>query len=322
MSEIYIGIDVGGTNIKIMLMDSKKTILDSSSIPTLRDEGYERITDRIVSSIRKKISDLPYDNKKVVAICMGLPGTIDVQNQKTIHLAYLGWNHFNPSEKIGKIFDCPTFIDNDGSLNVWGEYCYSDLTPVDSVVLLTLGTGIGCGIIHQGKIFRGASSIGAELGHMTIDSSSDAMCLCGKKGHFESFCSGSSLIRYTLDQRQCHPESILNQFVLKERQDFRLEFLDEACVKGDMLAISIFERFHRYLSVGLANVMKLFNPDLILLGGGVSLAKSIQIQWLEKLVLAELLTPEQFCPIRKAILGGNAGVYGACLKAFELQRHS
>lgn len=318
MGEIYIGIDVGGTNIKIMLMNSGKSVLDSFSIPTLRDDGYEKISDRIVASIQKRMDHFPEDNNKAAAICMGLPGTIDVQHQKTIHLAYLGWDHFNPAEKIGKIFDCPTFIENDGSLNVWGEYCYSEMASIRSVVLLTLGTGVGCGIIHDGKIFRGASSIGAELGHMTIDSSDDTVCLCGRKGHFESYCSGSALIRYTLSECARHPESNLNQYILKGGNDFRLEFLDEACVRGDALAVSIFERFHRYLSVGLANIMKLFNPDLILLGGGISSAKSIDIEELEKLIVAELLTPEQFCPIQKAVLGGNAGVYGACLKAMEL----
>lgn len=317
MKDTFVGIDVGGTNIKIMLMDCEKTIIADHSIPTEKEKGRNSITDKIINIIIQMLTNNQVSRNRVACVCMGLPGAINIREQKTIHLAYLDWNNLNPTDEIGKFFNCPTLIDNDASLNAWGEYHFSHTEQYKNIVLLTLGTGVGCGVILNGEIFRGSSYLGAEIGHMTIDASSPELCLCGRAGHFEAFCSGKALARYTLDQLKRYPDSKVQRLSKEAGGNFNPIMIDRAALDGDWLACKIFARFNTYLSIGIANLVNIFNPELILIGGGLAAAKNIQIPAIKAAVIERILSPDQMCQIEKTKLGGKAGMYGACLKAME-----
>ncbi len=314
-NKYYIGIDVGGTNIKIMIMNYDHTVLTSTSIPTQKELGYEKISDTIIKTIEYMFISHSVGEKEILSIGMGLPGTVDNKRQKTLNLAYLEWNGFNPCKKIGDYFSSPTFIDNDANINVLGEYYFGLNREFDNVILLTIGTGLGCGIIIEGKLFRGAHNLGAEIGHMTIETENGLPCLCGKTGHLESYCSGSALTKITLEKLKSNQSSILRKYIADNNGQFEVSFLDLAVKASDPLGTEIFDSFMNFLAIGIANIMKIFNTELVIIGGGISKAESLDLLTLQEKIKYNLLNPEQLCEIRKAQLGEKAGMYGACILA-------
>ncbi len=316
MNEYVIGIDVGGTNIKIMVMTTGLQTVGWRSIATRKQLGYDRISDNIIGTIEEIFAENGINNPMVASVTMGLPGIVDKQAHRTVHLAYLQWDGFDPCEKIGQHFDAPSFVDNDASLNALGEYRFGIQRAQQNIVLLTLGTGVGCGIIIDGRIFRGTKNLAAEIGHMTIAADSpEKCCFCGKEGCLEAFCSGVALERYTKSRLNEYPQSILHRYVAENNGAFDNAFVTNGLGTGDELCAIIMRRYVRYLAVGVANMMKLFNPDLVLIGGGISNAGDALISPLAEKVKELVLHERQFCPIQQAKLGSKAGMYGACTLA-------
>lgn len=315
MKEYLIGIDVGGTNIKILIMDLSFNKINSCSIRTEYQIGYDKITDNIIRAIERMFLEKSILEKKVLAVGMGLPGIVDKKNQTTVYLSLLQWNGFNPCKKIADYFDAKAVIDNDANINALGE-CYFGLSEdIDNMVLLTLGTGVGSGVIIDGKIYGGAANLASELGHMTIVSDGGEMCLCGRYGHMEAYCSGTSLMSYTKRVMEEHPETILHQYIKNNRNQYDNRFVTMGVKAEDQMCIEIWNRFVYYLSVGVANVMKLFNPELILIGGGISGAGSMLVGPVNKLAKQMVIHERQYCPVKIAYLGSSSGMYGACAQA-------
>ena len=318
MIEYLIGIDVGGTNIKILVMTSKLDVLDWRVISTQKDLGYDRISDNIIYTINEIFADHQVSNPKATSIGMGLPGIVDRKANKTVHLAYIEWNGFNPCEKIGDYFHAPSFIDNDASMNALGEYKFGIKEKFENIILITLGTGIGCGIIIDGKIFRGTKNLGAELGHMAVEvEHAENCCHCGKAGCLEAYCSGVAMERYALGKLSQYPDSILHTLIEKNNGKYCNTYITEGIQAGDTLCKTVMDRFIKYLSVGVANVMKLFNPELVLIGGGISNAGDLLLVPLAEQTRIKMLHERQYCPIERAILGRDAGMYGACAYAAD-----
>ena len=316
MSEYVIGIDVGGTNIKVMVMTSGLQAVGWRSIATNKQLGYDRISDNIIETIEGIFAENGMVNPGIISVAMGLPGIVDKQAHKTVHLAYLQWDGFDPCVKIGRHFDAPSFVDNDASLNALGEYRFGICRELHNIVLLTLGTGVGCGIIIDGKIFRGTKNLAAEIGHMTIATDSpEKCCFCGKEGCLEAFCSGIALELYAKSRMPEYPETLLHQYVRENGNVFDNAFVTKGMEAGDALCAMIMQRYVRYLAVGVANMMKLFNPDLVLIGGGISNAGEALIAPLAEKVKRLVLHERQYCPIQQARLGSKAGMYGACALA-------
>ena len=318
MKEYLIGIDVGGTNVKILVMTSEFDAVGWRKIPTQKDLGYDRISDNIINSINEIFIQNNISNPRVISIGMGMPGIVNKKENKTVLLAYIEWNDFNPCEKIGKSFNAPTFIDNDASLNALGEYRFGIKEKYENIVLVTLGTGVGCGVIIDGKIFRGANNLGAELGHMTVEvENAETCCHCGKAGCIEAYCSGAAMQRYALQRMPEFPDSILYTLIKKNNGKYVNEFITEGVKAGDALCEIVMRRFIKYLSIGIGNVMKLFNPELVLIGGGISNAGDLLLVPLAEQTRTRLLHELQYCPIERALLGEKAGMYGACAFAAD-----
>lgn len=317
MEKFLIGIDVGGTNIKIMVMEQSGSILGKCSIPTKREEGYESALERMKEAIDSLFLQAGRMEPSVAAIAMGLPGTVDVNNKKTIYLSVLHWDGFNPCEKLGNYYSAPTVIENDANLNALGEYAFGG-HRVENLVLLTLGTGVGCGIIVEGKIFGGSRSIAGELGHMTIMADGGETCLCGRKGHLEAYCSGSSLERDAVRLLETNRKTLLRDYIREQKGQYDNSLVFRGAKENDQACVELVERFIHYLSVGVTNVMTILNPELVLLGGGVSNAGDLLINPVEEKCRKMVLEARSFCPVKKAILGSEAGMYGACALAARL----
>lgn len=317
MNNYVMGIDVGGTNVKIMIMDEQCRVVAKQSIPTWRENGYEEISDRIIASAKAMMSESDIFRGELRAVGMGLPGTVDTKRSVTVRLSALHWDGFNPCEKIGKYFDTPYFIENDANINAYGEYIFGENGKTDNLALVTLGTGVGCGIIIDGKIAGGANNMAAELGHMIINADGGALCLCGKRGHLEGYCAGVALARDAQAMMEAFPDTVLHRYMRESGDAFDNTMITRGVEEGDRVCKELIDRYTWYLSVGLANVMTMFNPEVILLGGGISNAGNIILEPVNRHCREMVLSERSYCPVKKATLGSEAGMYGACALAAQ-----
>lgn len=317
MDSYLIGIDVGGTNIKMLIMDTSLRPLEKCSIPTNAPEGYEKISARMIQALDSMFANHNINEKKVVAIGMGLPGTVDRKNKKTLFLSRIMWNGFDPSRKFGDYYDAPTVIDNDANINALGE-CYFGALQENNLILLTLGTGVGGGIIIDGQIFGGNSNLGGEIGHMTVETTDGEICLCGRKGCLEAYCSGTAMEKTAQKMLSTHTNTVLHRYIAENNGIYDNSMVSRGVLAGDVLSIQIMNRFNHYLAIGCANLMKLFNPEVILIGGGLSNARDLIFVPVAQKCQELILSREQYCPIRKATLGAEAGMYGSCALAAML----
>lgn len=312
MEGFLIGVDVGGTNIKIMVMDTCYRVLGKRIVPTNAAGGYENAAQRMIAAVWDIFRGEEINDPRVLSVGMGLPGMIDRRNMRTIDLAVLKWNGFNPAKRIGEHFGAPSVIDNDASVNALGE-CYFGDHCTKNMILLTLGTGVGGGIIIEGRAFAGSSNLGAEVGHMTI--AADGEVIFGRTGCMEAYCSGSALERNARRMMEQHPESLLWKLVEENHGIYDNALVSKGALCQDEVCMELFRQFNHYLAIGIANLMELFNPALILLGGGVSNAGNLILEPVRKNIQAIVLCKEQICPVMRASLGAEAGMYGACVMA-------
>lgn len=314
------GIDVGGTNIKMMIMDGDYRVVAKCSIPTLRDTGYEEVSTRMIRAAKELMAGHNLKPESLKAVAMGLPGTVDTVQGVTVRLSALHWDGFNPCEKIGKYFQVPYFIENDANINAFGEYMFGGNRGRKSLALVTLGTGVGCGIVLDGKIAGGANNMAAELGHMIVNADGGELCLCGKRGHLESYCSGIALTWEAQAMMSVFPDSVLHQYVRENNGLFDIAMITRGYEEHDHVCRELIDRYTRYLSVGLANLMTMYNPELILVGGGISNAGDIILNPINKRCKEMVLSERSYCPVKKAALGAEAGMYGACALAGQKVR--
>ncbi|MEA4898106.1 MAG: ROK family protein [Christensenellaceae bacterium] len=316
MGEYIIGIDVGGTNIKMMAVDSKFKFVSSASMETCSESGYEAVSDKIIQRLDEMLSGTGSAGRKVLSIGMGLPGTVDIKAQRTVYLAKLMWNGFNPCRKIADHYRAPCFIDNDASMGVLGEYYFGNPERSRNIVMLTLGTGVGGGVVLNDEVFRGAENLGAEFGHMIIVSDDGEECLCGRKGHFEAYCSGTALKRYALGRMSAEKQTVLHEYLAENGGVFDNAMVTKGFRANDRLSREIWERYIHYLSIGISNIMMLFNPDKVLLGGGISNAgKELLCDPVYEQAGRLVIDKRQHCPVEISMLGSKAGMYGACAHA-------
>lgn len=315
--DLFVGIDAGGTNIKCLLVDSDLNPICETSFPTRPELGYERISDIIISELEKMLSSY-HLNREVQLQCigMGLPGVVDKTNQKTLQLALLKWNGFNPCKKIAQHFGASSVIDNDANVNLLGESRFGFGNRYENIVMLTLGTGVGSAIMINKQIFRGHRNFGGELGHMTIQNDGE-LCLCGQRGHLEAYCSGRILRTRVEKLLPQHRSSILYQLTEKNGNHFDNRFIHEGLKANDLFAKQVLDWYVYYLSIGIANILQILNPEMVILGGGIANLGKILIDPLKAAVIPRLLSPEQMSEIQQAKLGPKAGMYGAAIMAIN-----
>lgn len=318
MTEFLIGIDVGGTNTKLMIMDTSFNVVKKTSIPTNVSEGYERISDRMILTLNEMFSACNIITPKVLHVVMGLPGMVDRKAGKTVYLSVVRWDGFNPAEKIGGYYNAPVTIENDANLNAFGEYAFGKSGKKD-LVLLTLGTGVGGGAVVNGKIFGGSGNLAADLGHMIVSAEGGALCLCGRRGHLEAYCSGSALKRDALEMADAIPDTLLHQYIRDAEGCYDNSMIIRGVMEKDKVCIHLFERFVHYLAVGVTNVMTCYNPEIVVIGGGISNAGELLLKPLNEKCKEMVATDRFYCPVIKASLGAEAGMFGACALAACLE---
>ncbi len=315
----FVGVDLGGTNVKVGVVDDLGRPMSWLSIPTESEKGPEDGTRRTGEAVKEAIAQAGLEPSAVARVGLGTPGTMDVPAGRLIELVNLkGWNDFPIRDKLKGYCGLPVAFANDATAAAYGEYWVGSGRDFDSMVLLTLGTGIGCGIIINDLLVVGANSNGAECGHIIIDCTDDArMCGCGQPGHFEAYASATAVTKRTREALDAGATSSLTAR-LADGAELTPKLVADEAEAGDEFSQRIILETARYLGIGITSLLHTLDPTGVLLAGAMTFGgheTEVGRRFLERTIrevrsrafsiLAERLI------IDYASLGGDAGYIGA-----------
>lgn len=304
-----VGIDIGGTNIVAgTVAEDGSELLGLVSQPTFPEQGADAVMARIV----KLAGDsMKASGKTIAGLGIGSPGPLDTQRGIVLLTPNLGWTNFPLRDRLQSALNLPATLDNDANCAVFGEWWRGAARGARHVVGLTIGTGIGGGIVLDGAIYHGASDIAGELGHMSIDSTG-RRCKCGNYGCLEAYASGPNIAARAVEGIEAGAESALPKYVQGDLERVTAQVVYEAAHDGDEYALEVVRDTAKFLGAGVANVINIFNPEVVVICGGVTLAGAKLFDPLRSEVKRRAFKPAvQVCRIVPGELTGTAGVYGA-----------
>ena len=313
MKKYRIGVDIGGTNVKVALVDFEGKILYSNTVPTRAEMGYEAGVNNIKQAIKELMSESRTDSKAIEAIGFGLPGQIDYKAGIVKNLPNIpGWVNIPLAKMIEDEFKIPTRLDNDVRCAALGELNFGAGKGCENLICITVGTGIGSGIVLNGKLIRGASNAAGEIGHIKMDMTGGPLCGCGDYGCFEAYASGPAIVTMAKEYisggksakyKEMATDGIITPYIVAQ-----------AALQGDPVSIQIFKQMGKIIGTGLASVVNLLNPEKIIIGGGVADAGEILLEPIRQTILDRAM-PIQGNTVKvvPAQLANSAGVIGASL---------
>ena len=305
----YVGIDLGGTNIVAGVVDESYKIIAKAKLPTNRPRPAEDIILDCAEAVRQAVKNAGLTMDDIEAVGLGSPGTIDSERGVVVYSNNLDFEDVPAGDILERELGKRVYAENDANAAAYGEFVSGSAKGVRNAVCITLGTGVGGGIIIDGKIYSGFNFAGAELGHTVIEVDGPE-CTCGRKGCFEVFSSATGLIRMTKEAMAADPSSKMHGMV-KDKVDARLAF--DAMRAGDVSAKAVVDKYIKYLAVGIANVINIFQPEILCIGGGVCNEGDALLLPLKELVSREIYTRGgvKNTEIVIASLGNDAGIIGA-----------
>ncbi len=309
----YVGIDIGGTNISTGVVDENYSIVGRGKLKTNIGRTYKEILSDIIETVRLAVQDAKLGLEDIRWIGIGCPGTCNTDTGIVEYSNNLRWNNVPLLSDIEKAFDKKTYIDNDANVAAYGEYLAGAAKGAKNAVVITLGTGVGAGIIINGKIFSGSNFAGGEIGH-TVIVVDGYECTCGRKGCFEAYSSATGLIRMTREAAELHPESKIKQLVEADgRISARTAF--NAAKMLDDTGIEVVNKYIKHLACGITNTINVFQPDILCIGGGVCNEGDTLLVPLKKLVAESVYSKnsEKNTEICICSLGNDAGIIGAAM---------
>lgn len=313
MKKYRIGVDIGGTNIKIALVDFDGKIIYSNTTPTRAEMGYEAGVNNIKQAIKDLMQETNQDSKTIEAIGFGLPGQIDYKEGVVKNLPNIpGWVNIPLGKIIEEEFSIPTRLDNDVRCAALGELNFGAGKGCENLICITIGTGIGSGIVLNGKLVRGASNAAGEIGHIKMDLNGGPLCGCGDYGCFEAYASGPSIVSMAKEYisggksakyKEMATDGIITPYLVAQ-----------AALQGDAVSIQIFKQMGKIIGTGLTSVINLLNPEKIIIGGGVADAGEILLEPIRNTVIERAMPIQAHAvAIVPAQLANAAGVIGASL---------
>ncbi len=313
---MVIGIDLGGMSAKAALLSGTK-LEGKSRVETSAAVSAEQTALALSQLAVQTAEKAGKSMNDVQAIGIGSPGVVDSANGTVVSWTNFHWKNIALAALVEKYTGKRTFVLNDANAAALGEAKFGAGMEYSDSVLITLGTGIGSGIILGGKLFEGFRSAGAELGHTVICMNGE-QCTCGRKGCFERYASASALIRLTREEMRVDRSSKMWRFAHSfDEADGRTAFL--AAKEGDPAALKVLDEYIAYLGEGVLNIINTFRPQAIILGGGISAEGETLLEPLRRYVRPRLFVSEDYAPVALlcASLGNDAGLYGAAQYAFE-----
>jgi len=306
----YIGVDIGGTNISAGAVSAAGELLFKKSVKTGKERDYEDILTDIVALIRDVQKDAAGE---AAGVGLGCPGTCNAHSGVVEFSPNLIWHHVPLATDVKREIGLPVFLENDASAAAYGEFVAGAAKGCNSAVIITLGTGVGAGIIIDGKILRGENFGGGEIGH-TVISADGPPCSCGRSGCFETFSSATGLVRITNDAMSKNPESLMHALARETgKVSGRTAFA--AAKRGDKAGQQVVDDYIKYLACGIINTINIFQPDCLCIGGGVCNEGDNLLIPLKERVSSEVFTKKSAKNTEILIckLGNDAGIIGAAL---------
>lgn len=315
MSEnlVYAGIDIGGTNIKYGLVDAKGKVLFRESRPTMVEKGAEPLMHLIANIAERLLFHAAEEDWEVKWLGVGTPGAVDSRIGKVISLSpnIEGWKGMEIGRILKERLNLPVVVDNDVNAMALAESRFGAAAGYNSVVCVAVGTGVGGGVIFDGKVWRGANWTAGEIGHMTINYAGP-QCRCGNHGCIEVYCSSEAMLTRAKASLTSDLGAIFEELLDGSLDNLTIKKLFAAAKKGDRIAIEVIEESAQYLGAGLAGVVNLINPDVVVIGGGIADGGAGFVESVSAEIRKRAFsTATEFLRVARASLGNDAGFIGA-----------
>jgi glucokinase len=309
----FLGIDLGGTNVKSGVVDNLGRPLSSVSVSTEAERGPEVGVDNLVAAGQQAVAASGLDWGQITSVGLGSPGTMDLYLGLLLEPPNLpGWDNFPIRERLADRLKKPVAFQNDGNAAAYAEYWAGAGRNTHSLVMFTLGTGIGGGIVIDGKIIEGRHSHGAECGHIIIEMENGRQCSCGAFGHLEGYASATALVKRAIEALAAYSGSSPSLLRSIEPDELTSRAISQAAEAGDPLARRLLRETARYLAVGAVSLMHTIDPDLVLFGGGMIAAGTSFLEHIRADVQSMAFPiPAARTRIEYAQLGSDAGFIGA-----------
>ena len=306
MDKKVFGVDIGGTTIKMGVFSGDGELIDKWEIPTRTEDNGSKILPDIAASIKQKMEALSIERTDVAGIGISVPGPVD-DNGIVHKCVNLGWGVFDIDEEMKKYTGVPVFAGNDANAAALGEVWRGGGKGYNNAVVVTLGTGVGGGIIVNGKILSGSSGAGGEIGHILVNREETEKCGCGNKGCLEQYASATGIAR--MAKAKLAEDN--RDSVMRNAKSMNAKVVFDAVKAGDAVAMDVAEEFGRVLGIGLAIVADVVNPEVFVIGGGVSRGGQIVIDYIEKNYNKYVFHASRGVKFALATLGNDAGIYGS-----------
>ncbi len=307
MEKKVIGVDIGGTAVKIGIFTTEGQLIEKWEIPTRTLEGGSHILPDIAESVKGKMADLSISDDQIEGVGFGVPGP--VRNESVVNKCVnLGWGVFDVAKEFKELTGFDTKVENDANVAAFGEMWQGGGKGHKNIVMVTLGTGVGGGIIINGKIVSGENGAGGEIGHLPVTEDEEDTCGCGKKGCLEQYSSANGLLRVTKKYLAAHPEL---ETSLKSYEKLTAKDICMEAIEGDAVAL---ERIHYSMNMlgrGLAMVACVVDPEVFVIGGGLAKSGAIITETAREAYTKYCFHSCKNIPFELAKLGNDAGIYGA-----------
>lgn len=306
MGKYCFGVDVGGTTVKMGFFDTEGNLLEKWEIPTRTEEGGKNILPDVAESILDKIKEREVSREEIIGVGIGAPGPID--GRGTVYNAVnLGWGTFSIKNELQSLLNISVEAGNDANVAALGEMWKGGGQGHSSLVAVTLGTGVGGGIIADGRILSGATGAAGEIGHIHVMDGETERCNCGNYGCLEQYTSATGIVR--LAKRRLAKDD--KPSTLRNHQEISAKTVFDAVKEGDELAVEVAEQFGEILGKALADIAGVVNPEIFVIGGGVSKAGPILLDFIQKNYTPYVFAGSRGALFALATLGNDAGIYGA-----------
>lgn len=308
MEQYCFGIDIGGTSVKCGLFTKQGELKEKWEIPTRRENHGANVPQDVADTILSKLEKHGIAKTDVLGVGIGVPGPV-TEDGTVLKCANLGWDIFNVNEKMSSLTGLRVAAGNDANVAALGEMWQGGGKGYEDVVMVTLGTGVGGGVIIDGTVIAGSSGAGGEIGHMIVNPLETDLCGCGGHGHLEQYASATGIVRMAKKRLKEQTE----ESTLRTLKEISAKNVFDAAKSGDAVAMELVEELGRYLGLALSHVAATIDPQVFVIGGGVSKAGSILIDVIRKYYNQNILFALANKEFRLAELGNDAGIYG-CAK--------
>lgn len=306
MSKVLFGVDLGGTTVKMGLFDPEGTVLEKWEIVTRTEDGGKNILPDIAASVKDKMAEKSISKEDVIGVGIGVPGPVD-SSGVIYKAANLGWGIFSIKNELMSLLDgINVEAGNDANVAALGEMWKGGGQGYSNMVAVTLGTGVGGGIIVDGKILTGSTGAGGEIGHIHVEDNETDVCGCGNCGCLEQFVSATGVVRLANKALAASDTPSALRGINVTAKD-----VWDAVKAGDVIAVDIANQYGEYLGKALASIACVVNPEIFVIGGGVSKAGEVLIDYLKPHYVKHVFHGSREAKFALATLGNDAGIYGA-----------